>query len=207
MFDTRAKKERRLGTPLFLKPFRSMTGKSAITRRPNKPGQHGAARRRSGSEFGKQLSEKQKVKATYGLRETQLRNIFVEANKSKLPTGQVVLSLLERRLDNVVFRMGIAPSRSVGRQMVSHGHIFVNGRRSSAPSTRLRANDVVTIRPQSKEFQIFKDTMERLSKAQTPNWVSVNPQTAEGTVKSLPKDLDLGFDISLVVDYYSKIVK
>mgnify|MGYP000944983554 CR=1 FL=1 len=207
MFDTRAKKERRLGTPLFLKPFRSATGKSAITRRPNKPGQHGAARRRSGSEFGKQLSEKQKVKATYGLRESQLRNIFVEANRSKMPTGQVVLSLLERRLDNVVFRMSIAPSRSVARQMVSHGHIFVNGRRASAPSTRLRANDVVTIRPQSKEFQIFKDTMERISKAQTPSWISINPQTGEGTVKSLPKDLDLGFDISLVVDYYSKIVK
>ena len=207
MFDTRAKKERRLGTPLFLKPFRSATGKSAITRRPNKPGQHGAARRRSGSEFGKQLSEKQKVKATYGLRESQLRNIFVEANRSKMPTGQVVLSLLERRLDNVVFRMSIAPSRSVARQMVSHGHIFVNGHRASAPSTRLRANDVVTIRPQSKEFQIFKDTMERISKAQTPSWISINPQTGEGTVKSLPKDLDLGFDISLVVDYYSKIVK
>ena len=95
MFDTRAKKERRLGTPLFLKPFRSATGKSAITRRPNKPGQHGAARRRSGSEFGKQLSEKQKVKATYGLRESQLRNIFAEANRCKMPTGQVVLSLLE----------------------------------------------------------------------------------------------------------------
>jgi small subunit ribosomal protein S4 len=124
-----------------------------------------------------------------------------------MPTGQVVLSLLERRLDNVVFRMSIAPSRSVARQMVSHGHIFVNGRRASAPSTRLRANDVVTIRPQSKEFQIFKDTMERISKAQTPSWISINPQTGEGTVKSLPKDLDLGFDISLVVDYYSKIVK
>jgi small subunit ribosomal protein S4 len=207
MFDTRARKERRLGVPLFLKPFRSLTSKSAINRRTGKPGQHGAAHRRSGSEFGKQLAEKQKIKYTYGLRETQLRNAFAEAMHGKSATGQALLSLLERRLDNVVYRLGFAPSRSVARQVVGHGHIFVNGRRASAPSTRLRVGDVVTIRPQSKDFQIFKDVTERLAKTQAPVWLSVNPQTVEGTVKQLPKDLDLGFDISLVVDYYSKIVK
>ncbi len=207
MFDTRARKERRLGMPLFLKPFRSATGKSAITRRPNRPGQHGASRRRAGSEFGKQLTEKQKIKYTYGLREKQLRNTFAKANKSKLPTGQEMLSLLERRLDNVVFRMGFAPSRSVARQAVGHGHIFVNGRRGSAPSMLIKVGDTVTIRPQSKDLQIFKDVAERFAKLQQPNWLTINPQTLQGTVKMLPKDLDAGFDISLVVDYYSKIVK
>jgi small subunit ribosomal protein S4 len=207
MFDTRARKERRIGGPLFLKPFRSATGKSAITRRPAKPGQHGAARRRGSSEFGKQLLEKQKIRYTYGLREAQLRNAFAEANASPLPTGQALLMQLERRLDNVVYRLAIAPSRSVGRQVVGHGHIFVNKRRVKAPSYRVKAGDVISIRPQSREFAIFKDLAERLPKAQTPNWLVVNPQTAEGTVKMLPKDVDAGFDISLVVDYYSKIVK
>lgn len=207
MFDTRARKERRLGTPLFLKPFRSTTGKSAIVRRPGKPGQHGAAHRRSGSEFGKQLAEKQKIKYTYGLRETQLRNAFAEAMHRKGATGQALLALLERRLDNVVYRLGIAPSRSVARQMVGHGHMFMNGRRVSAPSTRVKVGDTITIRPQSKDMQIFKDVSERVTKAQVPVWLAINPQTLEGSVKHLPKDLDLGFDISLVVDYYSKIVK
>lgn len=208
MFDTRARKERRLGTPLFLKPFRSLTGKSAITRRPARPGQHGAARqRRGGSEFGKQLAEKQKIKYTYGLRETQLRNAFAKANKSSAATGQAMLVLLERRLDNVVYRVGLAPSRSVARQAIGHGHIFVNGHRVSAPSYMVYEKDVITIRPQSKEYQIFKDVAERAAKAQTPTWLLMNPQTLEGTVKSLPKDIDASFDISLVVDYYSKIVK
>ncbi len=208
MFDTRARKERRLGMPLFLKPHRSATGKSAITRRPSKPGQHGASRRRAGSEFGKQLAEKQKIRYTYGLRETQLRNAFKDASKSHSGIGNALIGLLERRLDNVVFRLGIAPSRSVARQIIGHGHMFVNGKRVSAPSYRTRAKDVISIRPQSRELAIFKDVAERLSKQQqTPTWLVVNPQTIEGTVKSLPKDVDAGFDISLVVDYYSKIVK
>ncbi len=207
MFDTRARKERRLGMPLFLKPNRSVTGKSAITRRPSKPGQHGASRRRAGSEFSKQLAEKQKVRYTYGLRETQLRNAFKDAKKSQTGIGMTLINLLERRLDNVVYRLGIAPSRSVARQAVGHGHIFVNGKRVSAPSARLRAGDVITIRPQSKDMAIFKDVAERATKAQTPVWLTINPQTLEGTIKMLPKDVDAGFDISLVVDYYSKIVK
>lgn len=207
MFDTRAKKERRIGAPLFLKPFRSATGKSAIVRRPGKPGQHGAERRRGNSEFGKQLSEKQKIRYTYGVREAQLRNAFAQASASQLPTGQALIMQLERRLDNAVYRSGIAPSRSVARQAVGHGHIFVNGKRVKAPSYRVEAGDVISIRPQSREFPIFKDVAERVGKLQAPNWLVVNPQTIEATVKMLPKDVDAGFDISLVVDYYSKIVK
>jgi ribosomal protein S4 len=130
MFNSSSKKERRLGTPLFLKPFRSATGKAAMARRPGKPGQHGQARtRRGGSEFGKQLAEKQKIQFTYGIRDSQMRIIFKKASKSLSTTGPLFVSLLERRLDNVVYRLGFAPSRSVARQVVGHGHIFVNGER------------------------------------------------------------------------------
>src|SRR6185436_20123316 len=125
MFDTSSKKERALGVPLQLKPFRSASPKSAILRRPNRPGQHGGGRRRPPSEFAQQLNEKQKFKYTYGLREAQIRRIFQKASKAASSTGPMFMSLLERRLDNVVFRLGIAPSRSVARQFISHGHIQV----------------------------------------------------------------------------------
>jgi small subunit ribosomal protein S4 len=207
MFNTKARQERKIGTPLFLKPNRSLTGKSAITRRPNRPGQHGAARRRTGSEFSRQLTEKQKVRFTYGVRETQMKNYFRKASSSVESTGASLVNLLERRLDNVVYRLGIAPSRSVARQAVGHGHIQVNGKRVSAPSAQLRIGDVVTVRAQSKEYQLFKDLTERLKKADVPAWLSINAETAEGTVKALPKDIETAFDISLVVDYYSKLVK
>lgn len=207
MFNTKAKQERRLGTPLFLKPNRSATGKSAITRRPTKPGQHGAMRRRAGSEFGRQLAEKQKIRYSYGIREAQMKNYFREASKSAANTGSTLLSLLERRLDNAVYRLGLTPSRSVARQAVGHGHIQVNGRRVKAPSARVYVGDVIRIRPESKDLAPFREVSERVKKADTPNWLTMNPETLEGTVKLLPKDVDAGFDIALVVDYYSKLVK
>ena len=207
MFDTKSKKERSLGTPLQLKPFRSAGPKSAIVRRPQRPGQHGGARRRAPSEFGEQLKEKQKFKYTYGLREAQLRNTFKKASKSPSNTGPLFLSLLERRLDNVVYRLGLAPSRSVARQLVSHGHIQVAGKRVKAPSYSVRPHEIIRIRPESKDQPLFKDISERLNKLQTPNWLMVDPVSGEGTVVSLPKDVEMPFDISLVVDYYSKIVK
>lgn len=207
MFNTKARQERKLGTPLFLKPYRSATGKSAIVRRPNRPGQHGASRRRAGSEFARQLLEKQKLRFSYGVREAQMKKYFKKASMSAENTGSALVSLLERRLDNVVYRLGLTPSRSVARQIVGHGHIQVNGKRVSAPSAQTYIGDVIRIRPQSKEYAPFRDLAERLKKAEAPNWLTVNPETAEGTVKMLPKDIDTGFDISLVVDYYSKLVK
>lgn len=207
MFNTRAKQERKLGTPLFLKPFRSLTGKSAITRRPTRPGQHGAARRRMGSEYARQLIEKQKVRFTYGVRETQMKNYFRKASKSTENTGSALIGLLERRLDNVVFRLGIVPSRSMARQLVSHGHIHVNGRRLSAPSAQMRVGDVITIRPQSASHPVLKDMAERLEKGEVPSWLAMNAETREGTLKALPTEIDTSFDIFLVVDYYSKLVK
>lgn len=207
MFDTRSRKERALGTPLQLKPFRSASPKSAILRRPQRPGQHGASRRRAPSEFGEQLKEKQKFKYTYGLREAQIRNTFKKASKSPSNTGPLFISLLERRLDNVVFRLGLAPSRSVARQVVGHGHIQVNKRRVSAPSYQVKANDVIRIRPESKDHPVFKDLGEKLKKYETPSWLSIDPVSFEGKVVTLPVNVESPFDISLVVDYYSKIVK
>ncbi len=207
MFNTRSKRERSLGTSLGLKPFRSAGPKSAITRRPGKPGQHGSARRRGPSEFGEQLAEKQKFKYSYGLREAQLRNTFKKASKSQSNTGPLFVSLLERRLDNVVYRLGIAPSRSVGRQLIGHGHIHVNSRRVSAPSYQVKANDIIAIRPESKDHPVLKELAEKLKKYQTPSWLSIDPVSLQGKVVTLPKDVEAPFDISLVVDYYSKIVK
>jgi small subunit ribosomal protein S4 len=207
MFNTKARQERKLGTPLFLKPYRSATGKSAIVRRPGRPGQHGQARRRTGSEFARQLLEKQKLRFTYGVREAQMKKYFTLASKSKENTGSVLVTLLERRLDNVVYRLGLTPSRSVARQVVGHGHVQVNGKRVSAPSAQIYVGDVIRVRPLSKDFGPFKDMAERLKKADAPVWLTMNPETAEGTVKMLPKDIDTSFDISLVVDYYSKLVK
>jgi small subunit ribosomal protein S4 len=207
MFNTKSKKERSLKTPLFLKPFRSAGSKSAINRRPNPPGQHGAKRKRAKSEFAGQLSEKQKFKYTYSLRESQLIRIFKEASKNPDTTGPTFVSLLERRLDNVVFRLGLAPSRSVARQMIGHGHIHVNSRRVKASAYRVRPNDVISIRPESRNKKLFQDLLEGLEKYEAPIWLSVDAKTYSGKVVSFPKDFDIPFDISKVVDYYSKTAK
>ncbi len=207
MFNTREKKERSLGTRLFLKATRSASPKAAMVRRPARPGEHGKDRRRAPSEFSRQLSEKQKFKAAYGLREAAMRKVFQKASKSAATTGPLFVSLLERRLDNVVYRLGFAPSRSVARQLIGHGHMMVNGRRVTIPSIQVRPNDVITIRPQSKDHAAFRTLNETFSKHQTPTWLLNDPEKMSGKVTSLPKDFDIPFDIALVVDYYSKIVK
>ncbi len=206
MFNTKEKKERSLGAKLFLKPTRCLSPKCVTIRRPQRPGVHSNPRR-SVSEFGQQLLEKQRFQFSYGLREAQMRRLFKDALKNPAVTGDVFMSLLERRLDNAVFRVGIAPSRSVARQLVSHGHIMVNGRRVSIPSYRVAVGDAITIRPQSATHSAFKDLKERLMQYAPPSWLSVNPEKAEGTVSALPKDFDIPFDVNMVVDYYSKVVK
>lgn len=207
MFNTQEKKERSLGTRLFLKATRSSSPKSAMVRRPHRPGEHGKDRRRAPSEFGKQLAEKQKFKAAYGLREAAIRQVFLKASKSTETTGPLFMSLLERRLDNVVYRLGFAPSRSVARQLIGHGHMMVNGRKVTIPSIMVRPNDVISIRPQSKDHAAFRTLSETLPKYQTPTWLTLDAEKMTGKVSSMPKDLEIPFDIALVIDYYSKIVK
>ncbi|MEK7590251.1 MAG: 30S ribosomal protein S4 [Patescibacteria group bacterium] len=205
MFNTKEKKERSLGVKLFLKPHRCSSPKCVTVRRPTKPGLHGKMRRRALSEYGQQLAEKQKIKFAYGIREAQMRKVFESAAKHKGITGEMIINFLERRLDNVVYRLGLALSRSVGRQLVGHGHILVNGRKVTIPSYAVKANDVIAIRPQSKDHPVFKDLAERLKQYEPPIWLFIDKSQLEGKVISLPKDFEIPFDVTLVVDYYSKI--
>lgn len=204
MFDTSEKKERSLGTKLFLKAHRCNSPKCALERREVKPGAHGASRRGKKSEYGEQLNEKQKIRFSYGLRESQIRKIFEAASKKAGITGNVIVQLLERRLDNVVFRLGLAPSRSVARQLINHGHIMVNGKKVTIPSFSVKTGEKITIRPQSKDQVIFKDLSENLLKYVAPLWLNINPEKLEGKIISLPADTDFPFDINMVVDFYSK---
>lgn len=204
MFDTREKKERSLGTKLFLKADRCSSPKCVTVRRPQRPGLHGSAYRRQLSEFGRQLQEKQKIRFSYGIKEAQFRKIFELAAKNPGVTGEMILALLEKRLDNVVFRMGLAKSRSVARQLVGHGHILVNNRKVTAPSYQVKVNDAITIRPQSKDHPVFKDLKTYLKNYNPPSWLSIDKDKYEGKVVSEPKDLEKSFDVNMVVDYYSK---
>jgi len=166
---------------------------------------HGKSYRRAPSETGRQLLEKQKIRFTYGLREEQMRRIFETAvKKLSVATDQALLDLLERRLDNVIYRLGLATSRSMAKQLVGHGHFLVNGKRVTVPSYLVRPNDVLTIRTQSKEHLVFKDLATTLKNYEVPGWLSLDMTTFQGTVLSAPKDLDVPFDINLVVDYYSQ---
>ncbi|MDD5431304.1 MAG: 30S ribosomal protein S4 [Candidatus Pacebacteria bacterium] len=204
MFNTREKKERSLGVKLFLKASRCNSPKCATIRRPQPPGAHGKARRRGMSEYGQQLKEKQKIRYSYGLRESQMKRIFTEASRNPGVTGETILQLLERRLDNVVFRLGLALSRSVARQLVGHGHIMVNGRRVTIPSFCVKIGDKISIRPQSKENLIFKDLGATMKKYQAPAWLKLDNEKYEGEVVALPKEFEDSFDVNMVVDFYSK---
>ncbi|MDP3729152.1 MAG: 30S ribosomal protein S4 [bacterium] len=202
MFNTQEKRERALGTKLFLKAHRCNSVKCVMTRKPFRPGMHGQARH-TVSEVGTRLNEKQKIKVSYGLREAQLRKIVDRAMKNPGVTGQVMVELLERRLDNVVYRLGIAPSRSVARQLVGHGHITVDGRRTTIPSYLIGIGDKIGIRKESKDVGPLKDIQERVKNYNTPVWLQFNPDTLEGNMVSLPKDVEVPFDVNSVVDYYS----
>lgn len=205
MFNTKEKRERSLGTKLFLKADRCNSPKCVTVRRANKrPGLHGSAYKRALSEFGQQLKEKQKFKFTYGLREAQMKRVVKMATKNPAVTGPMIVSLLERRLDNVVYRLGFAKSRSVGRQLASHGHILVNNKKVTIPSYQVRPGDTVSVRPQSREHPLLKDLPTILKKYEPPVWLSVDKDAVAGKVESLPKDFEIPFDVNMVVDYYSK---
>lgn len=204
MFITSEKKERALGVRLNLKPERCSSGKCAMVRRPNRPGMHGKSRQRQPSEMKTQLQEKQRLRFTYGLREAAVRRAVTEAMAKRGPTAEILMGLLERRIDSAVYRIGFAPSRSVARQLVNHGHITVNGRKVTIPSYRIKERDVVGIRPQSMEHPVVKIAKESIAKADVPVWLASDAEAMSGTVLSLPKDMPMPFDISLIIDYYSK---
>lgn len=196
---------RRENMKLFLKGERCLSDKCAVSKRNYAPGQHGQ-RRAKLSEYGLQLREKQKVKRLYGILESQFRRYFQRAARSQGITGSELLVLLERRLDNVVYVMGFADSRAQARQLVRHGHIRVNGRKTNIPSALVKQGDVIEPHEQSRNTEWLRNAMERLGQRQLPPWVHVDAPTMRGRVQALPKREDLTIPIheQLIVELYSK---
>lgn len=197
------KKERSLGARLFLKAERCNSGKCAGARRPYKPGPHTRSFKKI-SEFGKQLSEKQKVRFSYLLTEKQMEKYFAAADRLNEPTHEALIKLLESRLDNVVFRSGLAESRRIAKQLIGHGHIMVNGRKVTIPSYSVKADDRITIRPESADNPVFSSLEEKFKNFEGPEWIKLDKEKKAALVVSEPKGVEIPFDLDLVVNYYLK---
>lgn len=198
---------RREGVKLFLKGERCHSEKCAIERRNFVPGQHGRERKPKLVGYGLQLREKQKLKRIYGLQERQFRNLFEKASRMSGPTGENLLSLLERRLDNVVYRMGLGTSHAQCRQLVRHGHILVNGRRVNIPSYLTRLHDVIEVAEKSRKNPAIAAALDATAHAPAPNWLEVDREAMRGRVIALPKREDLmqiQINERLIVELYSK---
>ncbi len=196
---------RREGLKLFLKGERCYTDKCSIERRNYPPGEHGQARPKF-SEYAIQLREKQKLRRIYGLLEGQFRRYFDLADRSKGVTGDMLLQLLERRLDNIAYRLGFATSRAEARQLVRHGHLTVNGRKVDVPSYLVRAGDVVSVRERSRRIARIAESLAVAQRRGVPDWLEVDAEAFRGRVKALPTRADLTMPINekLVVELYSK---
>ncbi|MBX3025330.1 30S ribosomal protein S4 [bacterium] len=196
---------RREALKLYLKGERCYTDKCAIERRNYPPGQHGQKRPKF-SEYAMQLREKQKVKRMYGILEGQFRRYFAIAERSRGITGEILLQLLERRFDNMIYRMGFATSRPEARQLVRHGHFLVNGRKVDIPSALLKAGDVVTVRERSKNVTRVQEALAQAEHRGAPEWVEVNREGFTARVKALPTRAELTMPINekLIVELYSK---
>lgn len=191
---------------LFLKGERCYTDKCGYERRSYPPGQHGQARRRKRSDYGEQLREKQKVKRIYGIAERQFRGYYYKASRMKGVTGDNLIQLLERRLDNVVYRMGFVSDHAEGRQLVLHGHFLVNGRRVNIPSYLVRANDVVEVREKSRKIERINEALSAVERRGTPRWIELDKDAYRGTVQALPtrEDVTLPIREQLIIELYSK---
>jgi small subunit ribosomal protein S4 len=196
---------RREGMKLYLKGTRCETEKCAFERRSFAPGQHGQKRRKD-TEYGLQLREKQKVKRIYGLFEKQFRRYFTIASRKKGVTGETLLQLLEQRLDNTIYRMGFAESRSQARQVVRHGQIMVNGKKVDIPSYTLRAGDKITVLDKFKENVMLKKSIEQLQKRGVPEWLEVDTGIVSGVFKKIPSKEEIALPVQeqLIVELYSK---
>lgn len=196
---------RREGLKLYLKGDRCYTDKCAIDRRGYAPGQHGAARKKS-SEYGIQLRAKQKARRIYGVLEKQFRNYFEKAERQGGVTGENLLRLLERRLDNVVFRLGFASSRAEARQLVRHNHFLVNGHKVNIPSYLVKVGDEIVVKEKSKESPRFKEIAEAAAHKTPPAWLELDVANLTGKVVSLPsrEDIDVPVEEHLIVELYSR---
>jgi small subunit ribosomal protein S4 len=191
---------------LFLKGERCYTDKCAIEKRNVPPGQHGRSRKAKMVGYGVQLREKQKVKRTYGVLENQFRRYFEAADRQKGITGELLLQMLERRLDNVVYRLGFATSRPQARQLVRHGHFTVNGKKVDIPSYAVRQGDMVTVRSTSAENPTIAHAMEEVKGRGIPEWLSLDSGARAGRISSLPtrEQIALPVQEQLIVELYSK---
>jgi len=190
---------------LYLKGERCYTDKCAIKRRNYPPGQHGQLRTKV-SDYGVQLREKQKVRRIYGILEKQFRGYFEEADRMRGVTGENLLSLLERRLDNVVYRLGFAASRTEARILIRHCHFTLNGRKVNIPSIQCKTGDVVELREKSRSIARISDSLEAVVRRGLPQWLELNKEACKGVVKALPlrEDITLPIQEQLVVELYSK---
>ncbi len=209
MADTKCKTCRRVGEKLFLKGERCFSPKCALVRKPYAPGIHGGkkgGRKPRQSEFGAQLNEKQKMRNAYGVMEKQFETYVLKAMNSKADVLGTLVGSLERRLDNVVFRLGFAISRSLAAQMVSHGHVYVNGKRVTISSYQVDKDDVVTLGTTAREGALGKHLDALLKKHQAPLWLNINVEKQTGTVVGVPSVSDVGtsYNLKAIIEYYSR---
>lgn len=194
------KKERSLGIKLLLKADRCNSPKCVMVRRPYRPGQHGQARRKTVSDYGRQLAEKQKIQLYFGLNNRQMRTLFQNHSREE------IVGILQHRLDHTVFALGLAKSPRIARQIVSHGHIVVNGRRVTIPSFRVKPKDKIEIRLESRDSKLFKDIREYLKEYQTPVWLSLDKENLKGECVAKAAELSTPFqhDLNLVGQFYAR---
>ena len=203
--DSKCRLCRREGAKLFLKGERCFKGVCAFEKRPVAPGQHGMSRKKI-SEYGLQLREKQKCKRIYGVLEGQFRKYYEKADRMKGITGENMLILLERRLDNVVYRLGFAPSRPMARQLVNHGHIRVDGQKVDIASYLVKPGQTITVRERSRDMANFKDLREQGASKPIPKWLELDSENLTGKIAQMPQrdDIDLTVEENLIVEFYSR---
>lgn len=196
---------RREGIKLYLKGDRCFSDKCAIDKRPYPPGQHGQGRKRN-SEYGQQLREKQKARRYYGVLEAQFEGYYEEAARRRGVTGETLLSLLESRLDNVVYRLGLAASRAEARQLVRHGHLDINGRRVDIPSYLVREGDTIAVREKSREAGRVKELVESLGSRTIPAWLELDAEKLSGKVLRKPEreEIDTPVAEQMIIEHYSR---
>lgn len=196
---------RREGKKLFLKGDRCLSDKCAVSRRATVPGQHGAGRK-TVKEYGMQLREKQTARRYYGVQEKQFKKYYVKADKKSGIAGENLLSILESRYDNAVYRMGLASSRKEARQLVRHGHFTLNGKKADIPSIILKVGDVIELREKSRSSEKFKELIEGMANVTAPKWLDLNKDAVSAKVVAVPArdDVDFDFNEQLIIELYSK---
>lgn len=204
--DSVCRQCRREGTKLFLKGDRCYSAKCGVIKRHTPPGQHGQMRARKQSEYGIQLREKQKCRRAYGVLESQFRKYYETATNMRGVTGENMLCLLERRLDNVAYRLGFGASRPMARQLVTHGHIRVDGKKVDIASYLVKPGQVISVKEGSRDIAVLKDLREQGPSKPVPNWLELDSEALAGKVVSMPtrEDIDLTIEEHLIVEFYSR---